>query len=109
MWSKHWGLVTEPVILPKEFELYQNYPNPFNPTTTIRFNIATAQEIQLDIVDLNGQIINTLLPQRKIETGSHVIQWNGQNTSGKDMSSGIYIVRMSSKTKIKTGKLTLIR
>lgn len=101
--------VAESISLPNDFELLQNYPNPFNPTTTIRFNIITTQEIRLDIINLNGQIINTLIQQRKFEAGSYAIQWNGTNYNGENIPSGIYFVQLRNDVTVMTKKLVLIR
>lgn len=101
--------VAESISLPNDFELLQNFPNPFNPTTTIRFNITTTQEIRLDIINLNGQIINTLIQQRKFEAGSYAIQWNGTNYNGENIPSGIYFVQLRNDVTVMTKKLVLIR
>jgi hypothetical protein len=100
--------VSQSVTIPKNFELYQNYPNPFNPNTTIRFNVSTPQEIHLDIIDLNGKIINTLIRSRKIEAGVHEIQWNGKNKNGKEIPSGIYFSRLANNSNIITKKMILL-
>ena len=66
-----------------------NYPNPFNPTTVIEFSILNNSEIDLAIFNINGQKIKTLI-QNDFMKGKHSIIWNGDDKSGKAVSSGIY-------------------
>ena len=100
--------VEESTLEPNKFELFQNYPNPFNPTTTIRFNVTTAEEFRLDIINLSGQIVNSLLPEGKIVIGSHTLKWNGKNFNGQDVPSGIYFAQLRNETSVLTKKMILM-
>jgi len=71
----------------------QNHPNPFNPLTTISFNLPEASESQLEIYNIKGQKIKTLLHDQ-IEAGEHSIVWNGEDAAGKKVSSGIYLYKL---------------
>ena len=76
--------------LPVEFALKQNYPNPFNPSTTISFALNTASSVKLDIYDLTGSLITTLVSDTR-SAGYHNVVWNGKNNKGQMVASGNYI------------------
>ncbi len=83
-----------------------NYPNPFNPQTTISFNIKEAGKVTLDIYNLKGQLVKTLVNEN-MGSGEHTVVWNGENSQGKTVSSGIYFSRLKYSNKTKTHKMTL--
>jgi hypothetical protein len=72
-----------------------NYPNPFNPTTSIQFNLAENSSIDLSIYNVKGQKVKTL-SNENLSKGTHKVQWNGDDDSGKGVSSGIYYYRLNS-------------
>jgi len=82
--------------IPKEYSLAQNYPNPFNPSTTISYQIPSASRVVLRIYNILGQEVATLLDEER-PAGSHVVRWNGQNSSGRAVSSGVYFYRVEVK------------
>ena len=75
-------------LLPIKFELYQNYPNPFNPVTTIRYALPTETDVLMEVYNLLGQRIKTLVNQ-KMSAGYHDVTF-GSGT----LPSGCYIYRM---------------
>ena len=79
---------------PGDFQLGEAYPNPFNGSATIQFAIATSGNVRLEIFNLMGQKIRTLVSDRK-EAGSHSIAWDGKNDFGQHVGSGIYLYQMS--------------
>lgn len=79
--------------VPIAFTLHQNYPNPFNPETQIRFDLAEAGNVQIDIFNVLGQKIITLI-NRQLPAGQHSVLWNGLDDSSKPASSGIYIYKL---------------
>ena len=83
-----------------DFTLWQNYPNPFNPVTTISFQIPGIADVTLKIFDLLGREVATLIDNRKI-TGSCTVQWDGQDSGGHLLSSGIYIYKIEARTRSK--------
>jgi hypothetical protein len=87
----------------KEFKLYQNYPNPFNPITTIDYTIAARQFVQLNIYDVLGSEISTLVNEVK-EPGSYELQFDGSV-----LSSGIYLYVLKVGTFVETKKMVLLR
>lgn len=85
------------------FGLHQNYPNPFNPTTSIQFSIPSSAEVNLTVYNLLGQKVATLVSE-KLTAGSHTI-----NFDASQLSSGVYLYRLSSGNQIMTKKMTLIK
>jgi hypothetical protein len=83
---------------PLTWNLEQNYPNPFNPGTTIKFSLAEAGMVTINLYNILGQKINTLLAGVKMEAGFHQIEWDGTAAAGERVSSGIYFLQL------KTGK-----
>ena len=79
--------------VPTEFALHQNHPNPFNPTTTLRFDLPEATDVVLVIYDLLGQEVVRLVDSY-LEPGYQQVVWDGRNRYGREVSSGIYIIRM---------------
>ncbi len=77
------------VAIPEKVELTGNYPNPFNPNTTIRFGLPDADKVLLQVFNVNGQLIGTLI-DGYLEPGYHDINFNGQR-----LSSGIYLYKLS--------------
>ncbi len=84
------NLSVEDEIIPDVFALHQNYPNPFNPVTTIRFDVPEHSLVKMEIYNILGQSVRTLVNQ-DLNAGFHSIQWNGTNDQGKPLASGMYI------------------
>jgi len=84
-----------------------NYPNPFNPTTTIALSISEESGVELSIYNLKGQKIKTLLNDR-ILAGEHSIIWNGEDDSGKIVSSGVYLYKLNVNNRIEAVKKCLL-
>jgi hypothetical protein len=91
--------------LPTEIALLQNYPNPFNPMSTIRYDLPTASNVSLIVYDLLGREV-TKLVEGYMEPGYHQTMWDGRDTSGRAVPSGIYIARLRSATPGKPGLVT---
>ena len=74
----------------------QNSPNPFNPSTTIKYQVpeGEAAKVRIVVYNVRGQKIITLVDELK-ESGDYTVNWNGTNTSGQRVSSGVYFYRMS--------------
>ena len=70
-----------------------NYPNPFNPSTTIKFDLRKAGYVNLEIYNIKGQKVRTLIDQQQ-EAGYHSKVWNGIDDSGNPIGSGIYFYRL---------------
>jgi alkaline phosphatase D len=86
-----------------KYELYQNYPNPFNPITFIKFDLPISDTVTLEIYNIVGQKIGTIL-DKKIQSGSHTIIFNDEN-----LSSGIYFYKIKSGNFLKVRKMILVK
>ncbi len=69
------------------------YPNPFNPETTISFSLPSSGKVRLDVYNLRGQLVRSLIDTR-LETGTHSVIWNGKDYSGRDSATGVYIFKL---------------
>ncbi len=96
------------VTVPSKFALYQNHPNPFNPETTISFDLPVSTHVMLDIYNMLGQKIATLVNERRA-VGSQQIIWNGMDNSGRIVTSGVYIYHIKTDGFEATKKLVLLR
>ena len=87
--------------LPKPAITLNNYPNPFNPETTIQFNLIEGCDVQIDIYNIKGQKINSIVNEHLLN-GEHSITWNGEDSSGKKVGSGLYLYKLlvNGKTEI---------
>ena len=95
VWSFIAGyLSSEPEeVFPMKNYLSQNYPNPFNLSTTISFYLRENSNIELEIFNIKGQRVKTL-KKNSVQSGNHSIIWNGDDNSGKVVSSGIYFYQL---------------
>jgi hypothetical protein len=74
---------------PLQYALQQNYPNPFNPATKISFTLAEPSQMRLQIYDVTGKLIKVLL-EAKYGAGAHQLEWDGRDTRGQKVASGVY-------------------
>jgi flagellar hook assembly protein FlgD len=93
---------------PDEFVLYPAYPNPFNPGTTLSFELPETQQVRLTVYDLRGQAVKILV-DNELEAGRHTINFDGKNTGGVRLSSGIYYIVMRDKARTVSEKIILLR
>jgi hypothetical protein len=99
----------ELAVLPSELTLFPNFPNPFNPETNIKFYLPAAAQVQLEIYNILGQRVKTLIPGTIKNKGFHSIIWDGTGERGDMIASGMYIYILRSDNNIKTRKLVLLR
>jgi hypothetical protein len=95
-------------VIPTVTSLDGNYPNPFNPTTTIRFGVKEPGLVSINIYNLKGQLVRTLVDENK-KAGFHSIAWNGIDNFGKSVSSGVYMYRMQTTGFHQTRKMMLMK
>jgi hypothetical protein len=95
-------------VLPYRFELSQNYPNPFNPVTTIEYSIPTRSQVTIEIFNVLGQKVRTLVNEAK-SVGSYRIEWNSSDDAGKPVSTGVYLYRIKAGDVVQTKKMLLIK
>lgn len=91
-----------------DVQLDGNFPNPFNPSTTISFSTSSSGTVEVSVVDLAGRLVTTLLSNH-LEAGSHQVCWNGNNSSGQQVSTGIYFVQLRSNQSMVSRKIMMIK
>jgi len=91
-----------------KFDLLQNYPNPFNSYTHISFNNFKLQNISLEIFDVNGKKIIAVLNKR-LSPGYYNIIWDGKNSKGIKLSSGVYFYILKSSYSYKIRKMIILQ
>ncbi|MCB2230573.1 T9SS type A sorting domain-containing protein [bacterium] len=94
--------------LPEAYELSQNYPNPFNPSTQISFTVPTSQSVRIDVFNVLGQKVITLI-DGQVAAGEHTVTWNAVDQSGSQVSSGVYFYRLQTADFSDTRKMMLLR
>jgi len=90
------------------FELLQNYPNPFNPETSIQFEIPSALDVRINIYNALGQKVRSLLNESR-GAGVHTVKWDGRNSTGSRVASGMYIYSMTAGNITLTKRMTLLK
>ncbi len=96
------------VQIPQSIELGQNYPNPFNPVTTIRFSNQFDAQVKLEIINILGQNVATILDEY-LSAGSHSVIWEACDYGGAPVASGVYFYKMSAGTQRATKRMLLVR
>jgi hypothetical protein len=103
------SLSTDEFPVPLRFELAQNTPNPFNPKTTIRFRVPESMPVHLDVYDAMGRKVQTLVDGRAMSAGTYEITWDGRDSGGRAMATGVYIYRISTPTQTVARRMVLLR
>jgi hypothetical protein len=91
------------------FKLCQNYPNPFNPSTKIQFSLPQVEKVRLEIYDIQGNFIRSLVDHELYQSGNFEVEWDGRNNHGERVSSGIYFAKMQAGKFSQTKKMNLIK
>jgi hypothetical protein len=92
----------------RKLELAQNRPNPFNPKTAIAFNLPQAADVSLEIYDVAGRRVTTLVDKR-LEAGPYSYEWDGKNQHGERVASGVYFYRLSTADRELSKKMVLLK
>jgi hypothetical protein len=95
-------------VAPEAFSLNQNYPNPFNPSTTISFQLPTTSRVNLQVFNLLGQQVVTLV-NGDIAAGTQSIVWNGLDNSGRAVASGMYFYKLNATSAVGGKEFSSIR
>tara|TARA_B110000014_G_C19982563_1_gene508780 strand:+ start:1 stop:888 length:888 start_codon:yes stop_codon:yes gene_type:complete len=93
------------------FELTQNYPNPFNPSTTIDYNIHSSGYVSMNVYDVMGRLVRTLVDEYK-EAGNvngYSVTWDGLDNIGNKVSTGVYIYSLQAQGVSTTKKMVLMK
>jgi PKD repeat protein len=94
---------------PARFHLAQNVPNPFNPLTTISFDLARPSDVTLQVHDLQGRLVRTLLRGETVEQGRSSIVWNGKSDAGQQVAAGVYFYSIQADGFRDTRRMTLLK
>jgi hypothetical protein len=100
--------VTTHATQPTGFSMAQNYPNPFNPTTGITYAIPVSNHVSIDVFNMTGQKVKTLVDQY-MTAGTYRIEWDGTDDAGRSMTSGTYFYKMSSSHFNSVKKMLLVK
>ena len=95
------------LALPKRFELGANYPNPFNPSTLIPYQLAASSPVRLEVFNLLGQRIATLVDGER-PAGFHTAVWDATDGSGQAVGAGVYLYRLTVGRERQTGRMVLV-
>ena len=94
---------------PEAFSLADNFPNPFNPTTTIKYALPQAADVELTVYNVVGQPVRTLVAEYQ-SAGRYAVEWDATNDSGHSLSSGMYFYRLEAGGEFfKAKKMLLLR
>ena len=93
--------------LPEDFALGPNYPNPFNPSTIIPYQLAASSQVRLEVFNLLGQRIATLVDGER-PAGFHTATWTATDGAGRAVGAGVYIYRMTVGMESQTGRMVLL-
>ena len=94
--------------VPTAFSLKQNVPNPFNPTTTLSYDLPVASHVELEIMNVLGQKVKTLINGFS-EAGSHSVMWDGRDDFGSTVASGIYFYRITAGENQAVKKMMMLK
>ncbi len=94
--------------IPTTFDISQNFPNPFNPTTTIKYQVPKSVDVTLNIYNILGQKVRTLV-NKTMEPGYYKVVWDGTNDYGVKVASGIYLYRIKAGDFVQTRKMILMK
>lgn len=88
------------------YSLDNAYPNPFNSSTTIQFAIPDKEKVRLEIYDIKGRLVNSLVDSDIMDRGTYKMEWNGTNNRGEKVISGIYLAKLTTGNYMKTVKIS---
>ena len=88
--------------------LEQNFPNPFNPTTSIRFTLRSVEQVSIRVFDASGRLVTTLEEGQR-PAGINFVYWNGTNSNGNVVSSGVYYYKLVAGRHEQTRRMVLLK
>ncbi|MCF7792560.1 MAG: PKD domain-containing protein [Candidatus Cloacimonetes bacterium] len=95
-------------LVPVTTEMFQNYPNPFNPETTISFGINDAAHVTLEVYNIKGEKVTTLI-DGNLEADYYNVVWDGTDSNNKRVSTGVYFYKMKADKFVQTKKMILMK
>jgi hypothetical protein len=93
---------------PSTFALSQNYPNPFNPTTNIEFAIPQHETVKLEVYDILGRLVTTLA-NSDMPAGTYKVIWNGKDSNGQSVATGLYLYRLQAGSFTSVKKMLMLK
>jgi hypothetical protein len=96
------------VAIVSEYAVMSNYPNPFNPQTTISYELNVSGNMELAVYNMLGQQIVSLA-NGFVEAGDYSMVWNSMDANGSEVSSGIYVLKLTTDNQVVSNKITLLR
>ncbi|RKX18916.1 MAG: hypothetical protein DRP26_04365 [Candidatus Zixiibacteriota bacterium] len=102
------GIDEDLPLAPTSLSLSQNYPNPFNPVTEISFGLPTSGHTTLEVYDIMGRKVKTLV-DGELPAGTHRVVWNSLNDGGKRVASGVYFYKLSHGDKVIARKMVILK
>jgi len=102
--------MTEEILnnIPSVYSLSQNYPNPFNPITKMNYALPKRSRVIISVYNVLGQEVTTLLNKEQ-DYGYHTVTWNGTDRIGKQVASGVYFARLTTKNFSQTKKMLMLK
>ncbi|MBD3348116.1 MAG: T9SS type A sorting domain-containing protein, partial [Candidatus Eisenbacteria bacterium] len=94
---------------PRRYELLGNFPNPFNPVTEIRYALPAPTEVSLEVYDLSGRVVRTLLAGETQDSGRYAVLWDGRSDRGAPVASGVYFYRLTADGRALSRKMILLK
>ena len=95
--------------MPREFALMQNVPNPFNPVTVIAYQLPQTEHVRIDVYNVAGKIVRTLL-QSELDAGTQgFVVWDGTDDAGAKCASGVYFYRMNTPGFTESHKMVMLK
>jgi hypothetical protein len=94
---------------PLGFNVKPSFPNPFNPSTTLSFVLPQDNTVRLDVFDITGRLVRTLLAGEHMGWGEHQVVWDGRNAQGQPAASGYYLMHLSTPDFKHTQKVALLK
>jgi hypothetical protein len=106
----------EKADVPREITLLQNYPNPFSISgaggvtgeTTIRYHLKNPADVRVEVFNLRGQRVRTLV-QSRLPAGGHTTRWDGRDDGGRPVSGGVYLIRLRAGDQVVTRRAVLLK
>lgn len=94
--------------VPQHYALHASYPNPFNPTTHLRYELPNPSDVRLTIYDVHGRAVKTLVETRQ-QGGRYTVSWDGRNSAGTRVASGVYFYRLTAGSFVETKRMVLVK
>ena len=99
--------LVEERLIPTGYRLHQNYPNPFNPGTNIEYTVPQRSHVTLSIFNIMGQEVGWLVNESQA-AGAYTVYWDGTDTEGNQVASGVYLYRLKAGNFVDSKKMILL-